>query len=97
MDSKCNEDRQFWVLYDWVLMGINDSTEFWGLYVICTCRFRYELFLLSHSLHLVTLYIFTYPEIIFLKFPFLRIILIKLIHKHLKIFYNKNIIILNFW
>ena len=68
MDSKCNEDRQFWVLYDWVLMGINDSTEFWVLYVVCTCRFRYELFLLSHSLHLVTLYIFTYPEIIFLKF-----------------------------
>lgn len=65
MDSKCNEDREFWVLYDWVLMGINDSVEFWVLHIVSTCRFRYELFLLSHSLHLVTLYTFPHSEINF--------------------------------
>lgn len=96
MDSKCNEDREFWVLYDWVLMGINDSVEFWVLHIVSTRRFRYELFLLSHSLHLVTLYIPSLRNKFFLKFPVLRIILIKLIHKHLKIFYKKYNYI-NFW
>lgn len=52
--------REFWVLYDWVLMGINDSVEFWVLHIVSTADsdmnyFYYHILTSSHSVYIPSL------------------------------------------